>query len=224
MLHRFLSALLCLTLAAGLAGCAAEDPAPPQEQSAYEYEPPQTVEEEPVAKFELFEPEPEPEDEPLEDEEPTPDETINGFVPDWDAIAQRVDELVEFFSANLVDGITLEDVIKELGREPAEYFLGQTNCVIYRFDLITGPSYLPLNIYPISGDQTPNQYLFNEWANTGYIGIIARIIIPENEDNVNHVSIVYRDSGGNRSHLVSISIFNTDVSVSVFTDYLRFMP
>ena len=67
MLHRFFAILLCLILAAGLVGCAAEEPALPEDQPAYE--PPQIVEEEPATKFELFEPEPDLEPEPAEDEE-----------------------------------------------------------------------------------------------------------------------------------------------------------
>ena len=74
MLHRLFAMLLCLTLAAGLAGCAAGEPAPPEEQPTYEYEQPiyepRIVEDEPEpaeAEIELPEPEPELEDEPPEE-------------------------------------------------------------------------------------------------------------------------------------------------------------
>ena len=154
----------------------------------------------------------------VNDAENTEDE----FVPDWDAITQRADELVEFFTANLVDGITIEDVIDEFGREPAEYYYDYYNDgYSYRFDLITGPSYIPFTNISHEGMGTPEGHIDWEWLHTGYIGIRVRIIILENESTVRHIQVERGDPNMDRWHIISISALNNEVIVNVSTHYLH---
>jgi len=147
------------------------------------------------------------------------------FVPDWDAITQRVDELVEFFTSNLIGGITLEDVVRELDREPTFFSFHDSDdmtriVTTYGFDLLTGPSFTPLNRVQYEGID-PEAETHNAWLMSGYIGMTVMVQIAENEDNTQRLSIARGGPNKDRWHNISISAPNNEVIVSVSTHYLR---
>jgi len=208
---------MCVILSTALLGCTAATE-PPAAQEAPDVEVAVPITPEAPEEVEAKPPEQDVEVVAANDAE----NIVTEFVPDWDAITQRVEELVEFFTANLEDGITIEDVIKELGREPANYYFDYDNDgYSYRFDLITGPSYIPFTNISLEGFGTPEGHIYREWFHTGYIGIRVGILIPENESTVRHIQIERGDPNMDRWHTISISAPNNEVRSNVSTHYLN---
>jgi len=220
MLKYIAAIFMCVALSAVLLGCAMIEGTQLPEQAVQEQEndildvgvEPTTPEE-----VEVLPPE-----QALDTEMALESFVSDGFVPDWDAITQRADELVEFFSANIADGITLEDVIIELGTEPTFFSFHDSDdmtrvVTTYGFDLMTGPTFIPLNRMPYDGIDTEAE-IHNAWFVLGYIGIRVRVQILENEDNVRHIQIERGDPDEElRFVIFSFSSLNTDVFE--FRDY-----
>jgi len=138
-----------------------------------------------------------------------------GFFPDWEAITQRANELVEFFETNLPAGISLEDAKRELGVEPANILFDDTvRQYLYAFDLMTGPGYRPL-LYRFHSS-SPEIGINHEWLRAGYIGVQVVLHVPESEDDVLHLSIGHGDPYGAGSYNIMIFMFDEDVVVDVF--------
>jgi len=205
---------VCVVLSAALLGCAAAtEPPVAQEAPVVEVVVPIAPPEVPK-EVEADPPEQEVDVVAMNDAENITTE----FVPDWVAITQRVDELVEFFTSNLVDGITIEDVIKELGIEPArtwteENHEGLENPVertFYDFDLMTSHNYIHFPFLSVmTGDAHHEQLLL------GDIGIAVLLRIREGYAHLESVSIYHGDPSMDGSfHNISIFMSGLNVVVS----------
>jgi len=201
--------LVGVVLVAGLVGCDAreasqvrEQPASDsvqiieEEQAAVDFEPPESV---------AFE-EASVESEGIEDGENDVGHVTSEFTPDWDAIERRAAELADFFEAGMVDGISLDDAIRELESEPVWVDRGYHSHAgrgyliptdTHVFSLITRPGYIPI----------PHHYAWistkNEHLLSGDVGIIVRLTIHENEDFTRSADIIRKDINIERSSRIS---------------------
>jgi len=144
---------------------------------------------------------------------------VTEFVPDWDAILHRVDELVDFFEAGLVTGITLGEAKRELGVEPVriepydswEGYEEPLRNISYQFDLMTSHNYIAFpSLSVLTGDADHEQLL------QGDTGIGVTFSTREgNEYLIGTISIAHGDPSMDRSfHNISIFMSGLNVVVS----------